>query len=224
MPGCGGRCPRCEDPDHARHPAGVEPAAAEHRPRPRPPLGGAGGVGDPQARPERSLWLLRRPVGARPGGWWCGSSAGLLHGHGTLATSLLLLVLAVVLAVVAVAVAGVVHPAGGVAAPRALARADGLPVRVAAGDGRPPTWRCRWMGGSSCPSGCAVSSTGTVDRVWVRMLPGQVFDDWAAMGQRLAQTFGAQECRVRTTEASSAARAVVPHPRPAHRPRRAARP
>jgi DNA segregation ATPase FtsK/SpoIIIE, S-DNA-T family len=45
----------------------------------------------------------------------------------------------------------------------------------------------------------SVSSTGTVDRVFVRMLPGQVFDDWAAMGPRLAQTFGAQECRVRTT-------------------------
>jgi S-DNA-T family DNA segregation ATPase FtsK/SpoIIIE len=46
----------------------------------------------------------------------------------------------------------------------------------------------------------SVSSTGTVDRVFVRMLPGQVFDDWAAMGPRLAQTFGAQECRVRTTK------------------------
>lgn len=44
-----------------------------------------------------------------------------------------------------------------------------------------------------------VSSTGTVDRVWVRMLPGQVLDDWTSVAPRLAQTFGAQECRVRTT-------------------------
>ena len=45
-----------------------------------------------------------------------------------------------------------------------------------------------------------VSSTGCVDRVWVRMLPGQVFDDWSAQSERLAQTFGVQECRVRTTK------------------------
>ena len=31
------------------------------------------------------------------------------------------------------------------------------------------------------------------------MLPGQVLDDWTAMAPRLAQTFDAQECRVRTT-------------------------
>ena len=31
-----------------------------------------------------------------------------------------------------------------------------------------------------------------------RMLPGQVLDDWADDAPRLAQTFGAQECRVRT--------------------------
>ena len=45
-----------------------------------------------------------------------------------------------------------------------------------------------------------VSSTGSVDRVTVRMLPGQVFEDWASVGERLAQTFGAQDCRVRTTK------------------------
>ena len=50
------------------------------------------------------------------------------------------------------------------------------------------------------PKRLQVTSTGTVDRVWVRMLPGQVFADWTAMGPRLAQTFGAQECRVRTTK------------------------
>ena len=44
-----------------------------------------------------------------------------------------------------------------------------------------------------------VRSTRTVDRVSVRMLPGQVLDDWAAVGPRLAQTFDARECRVRST-------------------------
>jgi len=45
----------------------------------------------------------------------------------------------------------------------------------------------------------AVRSTGTVDRVFVRMLPGQVLDDWTSVAPRLAQTFDAKECRVRTT-------------------------
>ena len=45
----------------------------------------------------------------------------------------------------------------------------------------------------------SVRSTGTVDRVLVRMLPGQVLDDWTSMAPRLAQTFDAQDCRVRTT-------------------------
>jgi S-DNA-T family DNA segregation ATPase FtsK/SpoIIIE len=44
-----------------------------------------------------------------------------------------------------------------------------------------------------------VRSTGSVDRVFVRMLPGQVLDDWTAVAPRLAQTFDAQDCRVRTT-------------------------
>jgi S-DNA-T family DNA segregation ATPase FtsK/SpoIIIE len=50
------------------------------------------------------------------------------------------------------------------------------------------------------PKRLGVSSTGTGDRVRVRMLPGQVFDDWTAVGPRLAQTFDALECRVRTTK------------------------
>ncbi|MGH3370842.1 MAG: FtsK/SpoIIIE domain-containing protein, partial [Nocardioidaceae bacterium] len=41
-----------------------------------------------------------------------------------------------------------------------------------------------------------VRSTGTVDRVRVRMLPGQTLEDWATAAPRLAQTFDAQECRV----------------------------
>src|SRR3990170_4621555 len=43
-----------------------------------------------------------------------------------------------------------------------------------------------------------VSSTSSVDRVTVRMLPGQVAEDYAEVTDRLAQTFDATECRVRT--------------------------
>ncbi|WP_375430164.1 FtsK/SpoIIIE domain-containing protein [uncultured Friedmanniella sp.] len=43
-----------------------------------------------------------------------------------------------------------------------------------------------------------VTSTRAVDRVRVRMLPGQTLEDWAKVADRLCQTFGAQDCRVRT--------------------------
>ena len=43
-----------------------------------------------------------------------------------------------------------------------------------------------------------VRSSRTVDRVRVRMLPGQVLEDYAAQAERLAMTLGAVECRVRT--------------------------
>jgi S-DNA-T family DNA segregation ATPase FtsK/SpoIIIE len=43
-----------------------------------------------------------------------------------------------------------------------------------------------------------VTSTGAVDRVQVRMLPGQVLEDYAEKTDRLAMTLGAVECRVRT--------------------------
>jgi S-DNA-T family DNA segregation ATPase FtsK/SpoIIIE len=46
----------------------------------------------------------------------------------------------------------------------------------------------------------SVKSTGSVDLVRVRMLPGQTIEDWAEAAPRLAQTFDAQECRVRSTE------------------------
>jgi S-DNA-T family DNA segregation ATPase FtsK/SpoIIIE len=49
------------------------------------------------------------------------------------------------------------------------------------------------------PKRLRVRSTGTVDRVEVGMLPGQVVEDWTSVSPRLAQTFCAQECRVRTT-------------------------
>lgn len=43
-----------------------------------------------------------------------------------------------------------------------------------------------------------VHSTGWVDAVMVRMLPGQTVEQWSLAAPRLAQTFGAAECRVRT--------------------------
>ena len=44
----------------------------------------------------------------------------------------------------------------------------------------------------------SVRSTGGVDLVRVRMLPGHTMEDWTDAGPRLAQTFDAQECRVRS--------------------------
>jgi len=43
-----------------------------------------------------------------------------------------------------------------------------------------------------------VSSTGCVDVVRVRMLPGQTVTDWVDAGPRLAQTFGVLDVRVRS--------------------------
>lgn len=44
----------------------------------------------------------------------------------------------------------------------------------------------------------SVRSTGHVDQVRVRMLPGQTLTDWSEQAERLAQTFGATDCRVRS--------------------------
>jgi S-DNA-T family DNA segregation ATPase FtsK/SpoIIIE len=44
----------------------------------------------------------------------------------------------------------------------------------------------------------SVTSTGGVDVVRVRMLPGQTLTDWATNAPRLAQTFGVLDCRVRS--------------------------
>lgn len=43
-----------------------------------------------------------------------------------------------------------------------------------------------------------VTSSGPVDRVRVRMLPGQTLTDYATQAEGLAQTFGATSCRVRS--------------------------
>lgn len=55
-----------------------------------------------------------------------------------------------------------------------------------------------WRGTVWNPTVLAVISTLSVDRVWVRMLPGQTVEDYAAVGDRLAQTFGATAVRVRS--------------------------
>jgi len=52
--------------------------------------------------------------------------------------------------------------------------------------------------GQYLPKVVSVRSTGCVDVVRVRMLPGQTLTDWAASAPRLAQTFGALDCRVRS--------------------------
>ncbi len=44
----------------------------------------------------------------------------------------------------------------------------------------------------------SVRTSGCVDLVRVRMLPGQTFADYAAAADRLLQTFGVRECRVRS--------------------------
>jgi DNA segregation ATPase FtsK/SpoIIIE, S-DNA-T family len=43
-----------------------------------------------------------------------------------------------------------------------------------------------------------IRSTRSVDRVLVRMLPGQTVEDYALVADRLAQTFGVEVCRVRS--------------------------
>lgn len=53
-------------------------------------------------------------------------------------------------------------------------------------------------GAEYVPPLLTVTSTRSVDRVRVRMLPGQTIDDYAAASPRLAQTFGAADCRVRS--------------------------
>ena len=43
-----------------------------------------------------------------------------------------------------------------------------------------------------------VRSTRAVDRVRARMLAGQIVEDWGKVSDRLCQTFGSQDCRVRS--------------------------
>ena len=72
-------------------------------------------------------------------------------------------------------------------------------------------YRCLWQpamvttalavrveGTEYLPKMVSVRSTGSVDVVRVRMLPGQTLGDWSSNAPRLAQTFGALDCRVRS--------------------------
>lgn len=49
------------------------------------------------------------------------------------------------------------------------------------------------------PQLLAVSSSRWVDRVRVRLLPGQTIADWADMAHRLAQSFAVEGCRIHST-------------------------
>ena len=55
-----------------------------------------------------------------------------------------------------------------------------------------------WRGTIWNPTVLSITSTLSVDRVRVRMLPGQTVEDYAAVEDRLAQTFGATAVRVRS--------------------------
>src|SRR3954468_13218750 len=55
-----------------------------------------------------------------------------------------------------------------------------------------------WRATTYSPMLLALRSTLSVDRVRVRMLPGQTVEDYAQVADRLAQTFGALVCRVRS--------------------------
>lgn len=58
------------------------------------------------------------------------------------------------------------------------------------------------LGSSFVPPLLKVRSALTVDRLLVRMLAGQTVDDYAAVADRLAQTFGAVDGRVRSVPGS----------------------
>ena len=55
-------------------------------------------------------------------------------------------------------------------------------------------------GAQYLPTLKGVTSTHSVDRVRARMLPGQTVEDWAKVSDRLCQTFGALDCRVRSVK------------------------
>ncbi|NMM25134.1 MAG: cell division protein FtsK [Phycicoccus sp.] len=60
------------------------------------------------------------------------------------------------------------------------------------------TLAVRVEGTEYLPRLVSVRSTGCLDVVRVRMLPGQTLADWATNAPRLAQTFGVVDCRVRS--------------------------
>jgi hypothetical protein len=58
--------------------------------------------------------------------------------------------------------------------------------------------RTRSNGTQYQPVLLSVRSMRAVDRVRARMLAGQIVDDWGQVSERLCQTFGATDCRVRS--------------------------
>ncbi|QDP94990.1 cell division protein FtsK [Microlunatus elymi] len=91
--------------------------------------------------------------------------------------------------------------------PSGFGRVLGLPLRSVRRGGR--IYRRQWSSAMDAsglvrvteqarqvPRLVRVRSSRSVDRVTVEMLPGQVLDDFAGVADRLAQTFGALDCRV----------------------------
>ena len=66
----------------------------------------------------------------------------------------------------------------------------------------------------------AVRCNRWMDKITVRMLPGQRVQDYVDVADRLAQTFGASDCRVRTTRNPHRVQLWLLDPRPADRPGR----
>ena len=142
-------------------------------------------------------WLLRHPLLllALPAGWLV---ARLLNGHAIAAVLLLVLML------------GSLLTAWRLVSHRSFTREVSWRVRGVWRGWR--VYRFCWQpamvttnlavrvdGEEYLPKILRITSTGSVDRVWARMLPGQVLEDWTRVGSRLAQTFGAKECRIRST-------------------------
>lgn len=142
-------------------------------------------------------WLLRHPwVFAPLALVWCGQR--LVDGHGTTATLLVLVAVSSAMVAWRLAWPGsftrlVAWRLRGWWRSMRVYRFGWQPAMVTTG------LAVRVDGEQYLPRLLGVHSTATVDRVYVRMLPGQVLDDWSSVAPRLAQTFDARECRVRTT-------------------------
>lgn len=137
-----------------------------------------------------ACWLGRRPwalaaLAALGGLWWAVARFGW--------AALLMLCL---LAGIGCLAAGMRAEAAGAARGRwraaAVYRREWQPAMATAGLARTVD------GAERIPQLLGVTSQGAVDVVRVRMLPGQVVEDWTKVGPRLAQTFGVLELRARS--------------------------
>lgn len=72
----------------------------------------------------------------------------------------------------------------------------------------------RLQGVEQTPSRTKMASFGGFEFLLVRMLPGQVFEDWAKAAPRLAQSFGAADCRVQRTDDPQLLRLMFLHEDP----------